>query len=200
MKPTLLRAHILTLNLALTLTACQPAGHQFSGLIPDAATGSYDFTLVDEGGNDFALSELRGQWVLLFFGYTHCPDVCPATLQTLKQVKRALGADAEQVRVVFVSVDPARDDVGVLRKYVQAFGPDFKGLTGTPEAVASVAEQFGVTYARKDVASASGYLVSHTAYLYLLDPQANLRLTFPFGVKPEEVTSDLQYLMKEATE
>ena len=192
-----MRVGWLLLAMALFVSGCQPAGHQFAGLVKDPAPVVEDFTLTDESGAAFSLSQLRGQWVLLFFGYTHCPDVCPATLQTLKQVKGDLGADAERVRVVFISVDPARDDLDMLGQYVHAFGADFKGLTGSPEAVTAVADRFDATFEKTVVQSSSEYLVSHTAFVYVLDPATHWRLTFPFGLPSAEIVGDLKTLLSE---
>jgi protein SCO1/2 len=171
------------------------ARHAFAGLVQEPAAAAPDFSLVDETGQAFALSDLRGQWVLLAYGYTHCPDVCPATLNNLKNVKQALGPQADEVRVVFVSVDPERDTVDILKPYVHHFGADFKGLTGTPEAVAVAAQQYGVIYVKKESDSAAGYLVGHSAYTYLIDPEFRWRITYPFGVQPDDIAADIEYLM-----
>jgi protein SCO1/2 len=169
--------------------------HTFSGVVLDPPASAPDFTLTDESGQAFTLSALRGQWVLLSYGYTSCPDVCPATLNNLKKVKQALGPLAEKVRVVFVSVDPERDTAAIMDEYVHHFGADFKGLTGAPDQVAAAAQGFGVKYAKKYVESANGYLVSHSAFVYLIDPDFRWRLSYPFGVAPEAMAADLQYLI-----
>lgn len=182
------------LILAVGYTLWQAAKpHTFAGVGPTRPAA--DFTLTDEAGQSFTLSDLRGRWVLLAYGYTTCPDVCPATLNNLRQVKAALGEQAPQVQVVFVSVDPERDSVAVLAQYVQRFGADFKGLTGSPAEVALAAQAYDVKYKKQDIQTAVGYLVSHSAFVYLIDPDFQLRLTFPFGVKPAEIAADLQYLM-----
>lgn len=170
--------------------------HAFSGVAPDVPTAAPDFTLTDETGAPFALGDLRGRWILLVYGYTSCPDVCPTTLAQLRQVKTELGPQADKVRVVFVSVDPERDTPDILQRYLAHFGADFKGLTGTPEDVAIAAQLYGVRYEKGDEGeSAAGYLVSHTAHVYLIDPEFQLRMTFPFGVQAEEIVSDITYLM-----
>lgn len=171
--------------------------HTFAGLVAEPPSPAADFTLTNSANQPTALSDLRGQWILLVYGYTYCPDVCPATLSTLRKVKAELGPQADRVRVVFVSVDPERDTPELLGQYVQQFGADFIGLTGSLEAVAQAANAYQVKYEKKVVASAAEYLVGHSAYVYLIDPQFRLRVTFPFGVKSAEITNDVQYLMKE---
>lgn len=171
------------------------AQHTFAGIINNPPQAAPDITLTDSDGQPWSLSNLRGQWVLLVYGYTSCPDVCPATLSALRRVKEQLGSQAEHVRVVFVSVDPERDTAALVQEYVSHFGDDFIGLTGTPEAIAAAAAAYGVRYEVVKVDSAVGYLMSHTAFVYVIDPQSQWRLTIPFGVKPPEIVDDLQYLM-----
>ena len=173
------------------------SGHTFSGQVLQPAPTATDLNLIDETGRPFALGELRGQWILLTYGYTTCPDVCPLTLANLKQVKAQLGSQAAQVRVVFVSVDPERDTPQVMEQYVHHFGADFKGLTGSPESVARAAQAFGVKYEKHATDSAIGYLVSHTANVYLLDSQFRWRMTFPFGIHAAEIAGDVKYLMNQ---
>jgi protein SCO1/2 len=173
--------------------------HRFSGMLADPRASAPDFVLTDETGQPFALSALRGQWVLLTFGYTTCPDVCPVTMAFLRQARERLGEDGEATRVVFVSVDPARDTPEVMGRYVAQFGEQNKGLTGSPEAVAAAAAAYGVKYEIRDIETAIGYLVNHSAYVYVLDPDFRLTLTFPFGVRPEEMAADLETLMARYT-
>lgn len=173
----------------------QRASHTFAGVVNEPAAIAFDFTLTDENGQVFALSQLRGYWILLTYGYTSCPDICPTTLANLRQVKQALGPEADQVRVVFVSLDPERDTPDILRRYLSHFGEGVKGLTGAPGEVAAAAKEYGVKYEKKESTSAAGYLVSHSAYVYLIDPQFRWRVTYPFGVQSQEIASDLGYLI-----
>jgi protein SCO1/2 len=186
--------------LGALLVVTQFGAHTYSGQVLEPAPPAGDFELTDETDQPFALSVLRGQWILLTYGYTTCPDVCPMTLANLKQVKAQLGPQAAQLHVVFVSVDPERDTPEVMHNYLHHFDNDFKGLTGTPESVARAAQAFGVKYEKHATNSALGYLVSHTAYVYLLDPQFRWRITFPFGVRPDEIANDVKYLMGQAVE
>ena len=180
------------------LTAC---AHQFSGVAPNPIGPAPDFALTDEAGQPFQLSDLRGKWILLAYGYTHCPDVCPLTLSRLRDVKKSVDANGDQVQVVFVTIDPERDTADIMRQYVghfdNLFPQKFKGLTGSPQEIAQAAKAYNVKYEKKESTSAGGYSMGHTAEVYLIDPQFNWRLTFPFGVKAEEIAADLQYLMQQ---
>jgi protein SCO1 len=188
------RRWLIDLLLIGLLTAC---AHQFSGVPPSPIGPAPDFALTDETGQPFNLSDLRGKWVLLAFGYTHCPDVCPLTLSHLRDVKKIVDPNGDQVQVVFVTIDPERDTADIMRQYVshfdQQFPQKFKGLTGTPQEIAQAAQVYNVKYEKKESASAAGYAMSHTAEVYLIDPQFNWRMTFPFGIKAEEIAADLQY-------
>lgn len=174
--------------------------HRFAGLVQNPPAPAPDFTLIDETGAPFNLSDLRGRWVLLAYGYTTCPDVCPVTLSYLSAVKRDLGAAGEQAQIVFVSIDPERDTPEVMGEYVQHFGSGITGLTGTPEAVAAAAAAYGAKYERSAVTSAVGYLMNHSAYIYVIDPEFEWRLTWPFGVRPPEMQADLEWLFAQHEE
>lgn len=156
-----------------------------------------DFALTDQHGLPFRLSEQQGQVVLLFFGYTQCPDVCPTTLATWRRVHEALGEDAGQVRFVFVTVDPDRDTPERLGAHVNAFNPDFIGLSGSAEELQAVYDIFGVFY-EKDTSSgsAAGYLVNHTATTFVVDPQGQWRLRETFGTEVDDIVYDIQQLLK----
>lgn len=175
------------------------SAHQFAGAVLHPPQPAPNITLTDETSQPFALDSQHGQWILLTYGYTSCPDVCPLTLDHLRQVKELLGAQAANVRVVFVSVDPKRDTPQVLNGYVKHFGSDFKGLTGSADAIAQAAKAYDVRYELKAKESGDGYTVSHTAFVYLIDPAFQKRITYPFGVEPAEIASDLKYLMTSET-
>lgn len=170
--------------------------HQFAGTLLDPTRPAPNFTLIDETQTPFELNQLKGKWVFLFFGYTSCPDICPATLSQMRQVEEQLGALAEQVEVVFISVDPERDTPEKLQEYVSHFGEDFKGLSGTSEQIAMVAQLYGVSYEKEESDSAIGYLVSHSAYLYLIDPHFEWRAIYPFGVSSTDIVADVRFLMR----
>jgi protein SCO1/2 len=146
--------------------------------------------LVLPDGSAFELASLSGHPVLLFFGYTHCPDVCPTTIGTLLQVLD----EAPDARVVFVSIDPERDTPDFLGDWVRYFPDGFVALTGSPAAVRSVADGYGARYARVDTTSTAGYAMAHTALVYLIDASGRLRASYPFGTPPETIMAGLARL------
>ena len=172
--------------------------HILSGATVEPTERAPDFTLTDQTGEPFALSELQGQWILLNYGYTSCPDVCPATLAVLGRVQKLLEEDAEQVQMIFVTVDPERDTAAKMGEYVDRFGQGTIALTGTPEEVAAAAAPYGVRYARVDMPdSAIGYAMNHTAFVYVINPEFEWFLVYPFGIGPEEIVADLQFLIRQ---
>ncbi len=191
-----LRLILVTLVIGLLLTACGSSAPTFRGTVIQPPQPASDFVLTNYDGQPFRLSDQRGRIVLLFFGYTHCPDVCPATLSTWKQVREALGDDADRVRFVFITVDPERDTPERLREHVTLFSPDFFGLTGTPEELEAVYKAFGVYREKVTTAeTASSYLVNHTARTYLLDQEGRWVLSHAFGTPAEDITYDIRQLL-----
>ncbi len=180
--------------LLIVLTGCQP--YQYHGLYLDSPTQATDFTLTSQTGEPVSLSDLRGKLVLLYFGYTFCPDVCPTTLSTLNQALELMGKKADDVQVVMVSVDPERDTPEVLANYLSNFNPSFMGLTGTHDQIASAATGLGVFFEKHEGSAATGYLVDHTASVMALDQQGRLRLVIPFETSAEDIASDLTRLLK----
>jgi len=152
-----------------------------------------DFKLRDPLGNTRSLADFRGKVVVLFFGYVHCPDVCPTTLADLAQVMRLLGPQADKVQVLFVTVDPERDTPALLAEYVPAFHPSFLGLYGTPQETAVVAKRFEIVYQKQ--ATASGYNVDHSAGSYLIDPAGRVRLLAPYAQRAEWLAADIRLLL-----
>ncbi len=189
---------LLLATLGSLSTACLglPA-YEYKGVRLDPPAPIPNFELNDVNRQPFHLTEVKGDIALVYFGYTYCPDVCPLTLATVKQALNGLNGK-ERVHVIFISVDPERDTPEVLGKYMAAFGPEFKGLTDNFTKIQAVMEPFGA-FAEKEAApnSAAGYLMNHTARLYLLDPQGQLLLTYPHGFTAEELRSDLDYLLKQ---
>jgi protein SCO1/2 len=150
--------------------------------------------LTDQDGQPFALASLRGRPVLLFFGYTHCPDVCPTTVGV---VTEALAAAGDGPRAVFTSIDPERDDVAAMKSYLKYLSPAFIGLSGTPTEIRTAADAWGVHYAKIETGSAGGYAMAHTADLFLVDGQGRLRAKFPFGTDSAPVAAFLRKLLAE---
>src|SRR5260363_76687 len=157
-----------------------------------------DFALPDTQGRLRTLADFKGKVVVLLFGYTHCPDVCPTTLAELAQVSKRLGSDAQHVQVVFVTVDPSRDTPEALERYVKAFGPNFSALRAAdPAALRKVKRDFRVHYAKNPGAQSGEYEMEHTAASYVFDPRGRLRLYVLYGQRPESWLHDLRLLLKE---
>ena len=153
-------------------------------------------SLTDAEGRTRTLADFGGKYVVVFFGFTQCPDVCPGTLAELAQVKKALGPDGDKVQGVFVTVDPDRDTAEVLKGYVTAFDPSFVALRGTPDQVAAVAKDFKVFYQKVPGKEPGSYTMDHTAGSYVFDTKGNVRLFTRYGTGAEALTSDLKQLMK----
>jgi protein SCO1/2 len=181
---------------ALTLVFAKPAsfrGTSYGEPYPQAA----EVELIKSNGETFRLSEQKGKIVLLFFGYTACPDVCPTTLAELRQVMDKLGDKTQQVQVVFVSVDPERDTPEKIQEYVEHFNQDFIGLSGNPDELQIIWDNYGVFRERVESESAFGYIINHTARTYLIDQDGNLRLSYGFQTPVEDMVSDLEILLNQ---
>lgn len=152
-----------------------------------------DFKLTDHNGKIRTLSDFRGKVVVLFFGYIHCPDVCPTTMADLAQVMGKLGKDADRVQVLFVTVDPARDSKELLAQYVPAFYPSFLGLCGDAQNTAQVAKSFKVTY--QNQLTSTGYNVDHSAGAFLIDTAGAVRLLSPYGQPADWLEQDIRLLL-----
>ncbi|MCE7029930.1 SCO family protein [Jiella avicenniae] len=157
----------------------------------DAPYGT-PFTLVDQNGEPFASSKLSGKPFALFFGYTHCPDVCPTTLYELASHQQAIEAEGGDFRIVFVTVDPARDTPGVLKEYVEAVSPQIVALTGDQADVAKMAKGWGAFFRKSG--EGEDYLMDHTATTFLIDEDGRLAGTIAYGEDPETVTAKLERL------
>jgi len=156
-----------------------------------------DFKLTDHNGKVRALADFKGKVVVIFFGYTFCPDVCPTTMAELAAVARELGKDAGRLQVLFVTVDPGRDTAEVLARYVPAFNPDFIGLRGDPEVTLQTAKEFKIFYQKQPPSGAGGYSVDHTAGSYIYDPAGRLRLFAGYGQGPQKLLHDIRLLMSQ---
>lgn len=161
---------------------------------PLAAAIGGPFSLVDQNDKLFTDTSLKGKWQLVFFGYTHCPDVCPTTLNDLSLALDQLGDKKSQVGIVFISVDPERDTPAVLKSYVESFGGPVEALTGSPDAVAQAAKDYKVYYA-KHPRSDGGYDMDHSALIYIMDPQGRFTATFTPDDQPEKMAERLKKLL-----
>ena len=161
------------------------------GALAPAAIGG-PFQLVDQSGATVTADKLQGKPTLLFFGYTHCPDVCPTTLFDISEVLKAMGADADRVNAYFVSVDPERDTPAVMKDYLSSFDPHLKALTGDPEAVAKMLTEYRV-YAKKIPGKDGDYTMDHSAMVYLMDRNGHFVAPFKLDRKPERAAADLKH-------
>ncbi len=187
----------VALLLIATLAACGAGGPAFQASDISGSSFGRDFELKDPQGRTRTLADFRGKAVVLFFGYTQCPDVCPTTLAALAETMKRLGPDADRVQVLFVTVDPERDTPALLAQYVPAFDPRFLGLYGDADATARTAKEFKVLYQK--VAGPSGnYTMDHSAGTYVFDPQGRLRLYVSNGQGPDVFVHDLRELLKAA--
>lgn len=184
--------------LAVGLAGCQPASPppQFQATDISDAAFARDFRLTDHNGQTRALADFRGKAVAVFFGYTHCPDVCPTTLSDFAAALQQLGPLADRVQVIFVTVDPERDTPNLLRDYVPAFDPRFLGAYTDAESLARMAREFKVVYQKTSVKAEGDYLIDHSAGTYVYDPQGRLRLLMPYGSRPDAIAHDLKVLLE----
>lgn len=156
-----------------------------------------NFTLTGPGEEPVSLIDFRDKVVMIYFGYTFCPDVCPATMVELRDAMEILGKNSEDVQVLMITLDPERDTPEVLEAYLAHFDDSFIGLTGTPDELIAVTAPLGIFYERHEGSAASGYLIDHTATVAVLDKDRLLRLIYPFGITGEEMAADLKYLVRE---
>jgi len=154
-----------------------------------------DFSLKDSSGNDVSLSKYKGKIVLLIFGYTNCPDICPTTLGNLRTIYSELDDKQDDVQVVFISVDPERDNPGKLEEYVNFFNNDFVGLTGTDDQLKKVSDVFNIFYFKEGIDADKDYLMSHPTSIYLIDREGKLILKYPHNTKQEYIVEDLKRLL-----
>ena len=181
---------------SLLLAACDAGGPQFKSTDITGVDYGRALELTDHHGKLRRLEDFRGKAVVMFFGFTHCPDVCPTTLADMAQAMRQLGADADRVQVLFVTVDPERDTQEALARYVTAFDPRFLGLRGDLEATRTVAKEFKMYFEKRPGASPGAYTVDHSAQTYVLDPQGRLRLFVRHGRIAEDLAPDLRVLLR----
>lgn len=180
-----------------SLPACQQRAPQaFKGIDVTGAEYARSFSLADADGTTRTLADFKGKVVMVFFGFTQCPDVCHTALSRAVEVRKLLGADAEKVQVVLVTVDPERDTPEVLRNYVKAFDPSFIALCGDLQATAATAKEFKVFYLK--VPTASSYTMDHTALTYVFDPKGRVRLALTHDMPAQNVAADLKALLSEA--
>jgi protein SCO1/2 len=182
----------------VALAACSPEGQKFRSTDITGASFGRELALTGHDGKPRTLADFRGRIVVLFFGYTHCPDVCPTTLVDMAAVMKQLGGDAARVQVLFATVDPERDTPEVLSKYVPAFDARFLGLSGDAAATQRAAQEFKIFYEKRPGATPSSYTVDHSAQSYVIDPQGRLRLFVRQERIAPDLADDLRTLLKQA--
>lgn len=196
MKQKLLVALNVLLALAIAVVALfwhpepEPAPLPVASLA--TTPGGGDFTL-DGPRGPVSLHDFSGKLVLLYFGYTYCPDICPTSLVVWQQALSSMSpAELADVQPLFVSVDPERDNVARLAEYVVFFHPAILGLTGAPSRLAEIAGRYGAVFARQDNASVDGYVIDHTALTYLVDSRGRIAATLPHGATPEQMLTEIR--------
>lgn len=185
---------VLVLGLAAGAYFFRP--HTFHGTVIQSPEESFNFKLTSAKG-DVSLSDFRGKLVLIYFGYTFCPDICPATLANAAQARKMLGAQADNVQLIMISLDPERDTPEKLAEYVAHFSPSFIGVTGSKEQLDEIASLYGIFYEKAPRTDGAGYMINHTATLLVIDREGYLKLVFPFGVTAQEISDDLNYMLKQ---
>lgn len=194
---------LLSMTLALALAGCserQPAAapsSRYNGVDLTGVDWGRDIRLTDHEGRPRSLADFRGKVVLLYFGYLHCPDMCPTTVAQMAQVRARLGADRDRGQGLFGTVDPARDRPAVLGQYVTAFDPTFLGLWGDEAATAAAAREFKVFFAAQPPGAHGNYNVDHSGGVYVFDPNGRLRLMLRPGATLDAMAADVAQLLKE---
>lgn len=178
---------------AALLAACSPPA--FKSVDITGANYARDFHLTSHTGAQRSLADFRGKLVVVFFGFTQCPDVCPTTLSSLAEAKKRLGADGDKLQVIFVTIDPERDTRELLAQYVPGFDPSFEGLGGTPEEIAATAKEFKVFYQKVAGKTPTSYTMDHTAGAYVFDREGRVRLFIRHGTPVDDIVADLKQLL-----
>ncbi len=184
---------VLAALCTVVLAACSPPS--FKSVDITGAPYARDFNLTSHTGARRTLADFKGRVVVVFFGYTQCPDVCPTTLADLAEVKKRLGASGEKLKVIFITVDPERDTRELLAQYVPGFDPGFEGLLGTPDEVAATAKEFKVFYQKVAGKTPTSYTMDHTAGAYVFDREGRVRLFIRHGTPVDDIVADLKQLL-----
>jgi len=203
-KTVLISSLVMLLGITLVFSANQylNQNYKFRGNTYEPFPDAYQFNLEDSHGETFRMADQKGRVVLLFFGYTQCPDVCPTTLSDFKKIYSTLGDQSDQVSMVFVSVDPERDTKESVQEYVSAFHPDFIGLSGSRTELQLIWEGYFLSPENETMdvhedGEGDGYLVAHTGRVYVIDALGRLRLTFINGMPAADMIADITYLLSE---
>lgn len=179
-----------------TFSACNPQQPVFSSIDVTGAEYAKGFELTDHNGQVRTLQDFAGKVVVVFFGYTQCPDVCPTTMTELADVKKALGKDGERLQGIFITVDPERDTPELLKAYMSNFDPSFVALRTTPDKLSALAKDYKIYYKKVEGKTPTSYSMDHSAGSYVYDTQGRLRLFTRYGSGPKPLTEDIRQLLK----
>ncbi|MEO6278708.1 SCO family protein [Roseateles sp.] len=191
----------LTALTALTLAGCQKASPDklaFKGIDLTGAEYARTLNLTDQEGRARSLADFKGKVLVIFFGYTQCPDVCPTTMAEVAEVKRSLGAEGDKVQGIFVTIDPERDTAALLKAYLGSFDPSFVGLRGSEEQTKAAAKEFKVFYAKVPGKTPETYTMDHTAASFILDTEGRVRVYVRYGAGAQPLADDIKLLLAEA--
>ena len=178
-------------------SACSPKSPKFQGVDLTGAEYGRDLPLADQYGKERSIKDFAGKVVVVFFGYTQCPDVCPTSMSELAEVKRSLGADGDRLQGIFVTVDPERDTPEMLKAYMASFDPSFIALRGTPEQLVAVAKDFKIYFKRVDGQTPTSYTMDHSAGSYVYDTKGRLRVYHRYGAGVQSLAADVRALLDE---
>lgn len=189
------RAAALCAGLLFLMTAVHAANPQLKAGVFEPPAAAPTFTLQGSDGKPLKLERYQGKLVLLVFGFTRCPEVCPTTLATLAQARKELGAQADAVQVVYVTVDPERDDAKTIKNYLAVFDASFVGGTATPQTLADMRKRYGVFASRQGAPKDSGYGMNHSTSVYFIDGKGKLRAMMPYGRAAADYVHDVRLLL-----
>lgn len=195
------RRFALTALAALALAGCQKAGPDklgFKGIDLTGAEYARTLNLTDQDGRARSLADFKGKVLVVFFGYTQCPDVCPTTMAEVAEVKRSLGADGDKVQGIFVTIDPERDTAALLKPYLASFDASFVGLRGSEAQTKEAAREFKVFYARVPGKTPDTYTMDHTAASFIFDTEGRVRVYARYGAGAQPLVDDIRLLLAEA--
>ncbi len=171
--------------------------YSLNGSLIDPAQTAFEINLPLADGGSFRLSDQKGKVVLMFFGYTHCPDFCPTTLSDFKKVKNQLGEISEDVEFVLITIDPDRDTLNIVQSFASRIDPKFIGLSASEEVLTPIWDAYNVFREKDEINPEGNYLMSHSMFVILIDKEGNFRMTFPYGIGARAISEDVTYLLAE---
>ncbi len=183
--------------MALTLSGCSEAPVAFKGIDITGADYAQGFSLTDHNGQARTLADFKGQAVVVFFGFTQCPDVCPTSMSELAQAKQLLGEQGSRLQGLFISIDPERDTPAIMKEYMASFDPSFLALYAKPDELPALAKSFKVYYKKVDGPTPTSYTMDHSAGSYVFDPQGRIRIYHRYGSGAQALASDVKALLAE---